>query len=763
MAVIEGKVLRVFYRNQETAFTVVQILVNTAKSDFCGAPEGAVQITKAKAALCKVSGVMPLGAAEARRYRFSGSWEVYNNKHTGGKEWNLHSDSCELLKDGDPAAMVSYLVNLHGVGPKTAAAIVKQFGEDTMAALLHPELLTAVNGISVKRAEEISKLHRESARLLSLSNGLAKAGIDDFRIAVRADALYGDEAKTVISETPYRLFRDGICSFRAADIIAFSHCADQDRNSEENRSTANSEERLAAGYTYALRQTAQSGDCCVGTKQLMHEMEVLLVSPKMSASPGTAISLGAATAALSSMLKGQDIIREKIGDKWMCFSPAIYWAEKRAAQRINELASPTSDALPGEDAFIAGLEQKFGISYDTHQKEAIMSIGKSSLVIITGGPGTGKTTTMHGVIEYRKAQKPDCKILCLAPTGRAAQRMAEATGMPALTIHRALEVEGGPNGGSFRRNEDNPLDCDTVFVDEFSMVDILLFDSLLRAIPKGSKIALIGDKNQLPSVGPGCVLKDLIECGKLPVVTLALVFRQGKTSPIAANADAIKDGRYGDLVFDHKEFVFFSKKGSAAAAEFTAELFRRAVAKYGDTDSVQILTPIRHPGQKNNPTCCELLNPVLRGIANPPSPNKPEMKTRSGVFRLGDKVMQFRNNYDKLVMNGDCGYITEISREEGSFRVTFGDRTVEYTADEINQIDLSYAVTIHKSQGSEYPFVIIPVTADQGSSMLNKNIIYTGLTRGKATVVFVGERDTFDAAVRNTDIAERNTALRYRI
>ena len=753
MAILEGVISKVIFTDLNSRFYIFNMEIYEKNSDYSDAPTGAIFTNRGKN-YATITGNFPTGAIENQRYKIEGEWV---QKKTGDKlVWNLKANYAEVLKTTDTSSLLSYLITFQGIGPKIAKAIITKYGEKTLVALSNPEEISKIKGISPEKAKRIAKLHRSSQRLLRLHYGLSKLGINDFKLVIKMDNYYGEKTEDMVINYPYQIYLDGICSFKTADTIAMMR---------KNKYATNDLSRLSAAYICALKDMANEGHCCIHTKELMTKMEEILINSKNSACKEPILE-GPAKAALIQMLNNNDISRERIGEDIYCYLPSIRYAEREAAKRLKALASPTDDAIENEEEFIAKLENEFGIQYDTRQKAAIVSPGKSSLTIITGGPGTGKTTTTRGVICYIQEQKPDANILCLAPTGRAAQRMAEATGLPAQTIHRGLEVEAGGFGlMDFKRNEENPLNYDAIVIDEFSMVDILLFEALLKAIKPNTKLVIIGDKDQLPSVGPGCVLKDLIESGKIPVVTLALVFRQGKTSLIAKNSKAIIEGHLDTITFDNTEFVFVKKQGDEEIAETCIELFKRGLKRYNnDTNAVQILTPIRAlNSERPNKTCCDALNPKLRDMVNPISDSKNEKRIGKNVFRVGDKVMQFNNNYEKNVMNGDLGYVVEIDEDCGVFAVQFGNKRVEYEQDEINELGLAYATTIHKSQGSEYPFVIMPICSSQGNKMLNRNLIYTGITRAKATVVIVGEVEAFEKAIRNTEIERRRTTLKERL
>ena len=756
MAVLSGRVQKVLFSDPIQKFFIFVLEIFEKESKFDDAPEGAIKRIKG-VTTCTVSGNFPMGVIESQRYKVEGVFTQSKAKD-GNIRFTLKAQTFTNIREMDTTSILSYLQNMHGIGPKLAKQIVMMFGEKTMTALLHPEELSKVKGISEEKANKIAFIHRDSKNLLALSKALSSLGINDFKLVLKLNKVYGENAGDMIVNHPYQIYMDEITSFLNADKMAMER---------KNPFATDDVRRIQAAYIWALRDAATRGDCCIKAADLVASMHNMLERTKHSARKEILkVEAEGAYPILIDMINNKLVCFEAVGDTKWCYQPSLNFAEKESAKLIRGLISPANDALPDPDGWIDNLESELGMKYAPQQRDAMKAIGHTSLLVVTGGPGTGKTTTLNGIIKYRQAQKPDCKILCLAPTGRAAQRMTESTGFEAATIHRGLEVEVNDAGlMEFRKNEDNPLDYDSIFIDEFSMVDINLFAALLRAIKPGTKLVLIGDKNQLPSVGPGCVLKDLIGSGKIPVVELAVVYRQGATSLIALNAAAIKDGRVNELKFDNKEFIFIRREGADAVADTCIELFKRGLAKYeGNADKVQILSPIRKINQNNpNATCCDLINQKLREVANPQDGSKPEIKFGRTTFRVGDKVMQFANNYEKNVMNGDSGYIVEIDEDLGIFAVQFGDRRIEYEKDELDQIGPAYAITIHKSQGSEYPLVIMPLCESQGLQMLSKNLVYTGITRGKVTVIIVGEEKAFNYSIQNTDIEKRLTTLKERI
>lgn len=501
----------------------------------------------------------------------------------------------------------------------------------------------------------------------------------------------------------------------------------------------NDPRRCRSGILYTLNQLAEDGHVYAEQDQLVETATKLLEAEDVSVRD-----------ALASMIETKDVIV----DNEVVYLPPFYYAEDGSAKRLSALLSNIDSndySIAAEPEMEYGTKTS-GIVYDDVQQAAIQKALDSKFMVLTGGPGTGKTTTTQGIIEAFKARKK--AILLAAPTGRAAKRMTEATGMEAKTFHRLLEYS--PMDG-YKRNEENRLEGDVLIVDECSMIDILLFYNLMKAIPEKMRLILVGDIDQLPSVGAGNVLRDIIDSNKIPVVRLTRIFRQAQTSRIVMNAHAINAGNFPNIQNGHEtDFFFIKQENPDEIVKLIIGLVRDRLSKRYDypPKEIQVLTPMQRGtvGAAN-------LNIELQNALNPSGPSL----ARGGyTYRQGDKVMQIRNNYDKSVFNGDIGYITVVDTNERTLSVTFDNRLVEYDISELDELVLAYAVTIHKSQGSEFPVVVMPITMKH-YVMLQRNLIYTGITRAKKICVLVGTTKALAYAVHNQTVSKRNTKLTERL
>ncbi len=656
---------------------------------------------------------------------------------------------------------------IRGVGPKYAKKIVQKFGTDTFAVIEdNIELLIEIEGIGRKRIQMIAQSWERQKEVKNVMLFLQEHQVST-AYAARIYKQYGSESIAVIRENPYRLADDiwGI-GFKTADQIAGKLNFGKE-----------SFVRLRSGLMYTLSQLADEGHVYAEKQQLIDRASELL-----EASPETVIMT------MDEMLhKGDLILEKKIsprdggGDAAAVYLPPFYFAEVGVAGKLKKLAaSPAADKLytrlmearrtTGNEALsvdISAVQAKTGMEYDGIQADAIRLAATSKVMVLTGGPGTGKTTTTHGIIAAYRAY--GLRILLAAPTGRAAKRMTETTGLEAKTIHRLLECKP-PEG--YQKNEENPLEGDVLIVDECSMIDMILMNALLKAIPPTMRLVLVGDVDQLPSVGAGNVLRDVIDSGVFPVVRLTRIFRQAQTSRIIMNAHRINEGRMPD-VSNGKEsdFFFIEQEDAEAAAAKIVDLVQNRLPKYYGVEpaQIQVLTPMQRgvAGATNlNLSLQEALNPpehtvFLKGRGGVAMPK--ECLRRSGyVFRTDDKVMQIKNNYDKDVYNGDIGIVESVNEADRTLRVNFDGRSVEYDAAELDELVHAYATTIHKAQGSEYPIVVMPVLMNH-YVMLQRNLIYTGITRAKKILVIVGTKKALSYAVRNVTVTQRNSLLRQRL
>lgn len=671
----------------------------------------------------------------------------------------------KILPPADNISVERYLASgaIKGIGPALAIRIVKKFGDDTFRIMeQEPERLAEIKGISERMAREIAVHMAEKKDVRDAMLFLQEYGVGN-AMAVRIYEKYGIAMYSVLKENPYRLAEDvrGV-GFKTADEIAI-----------KMGMSGNSPERMEGGLLYSLQAASAEGHTYLPKAELLHRSAELL-----------GMSCEDLETPLSNLVLESKIImkREKEGEK--AFLRHFYYAELNCAGKLRELSEAYDKVALNEEEeeaclnAIRMIEKEQDFELDELQRRGVLSCITNGVFILTGGPGTGKTTTIRTIIEF--FVKRNCDVLLAAPTGRAAKRMEEATGYEAKTIHRLLEVNGAMDGEEehprFNRNAYNPLEADVIIVDEMSMVDIFLFHALLSAITPGTRLIMAGDANQLPSVGPGNVLKDLLQSEAFEVVKLERIYRQNMESDIILNAHKINRGE--EITFDNKskDFFFLERKDIPLIYRDIVLLVRDKTPKYINVKpfDVQVLTPMR----KGN-LGVEQLNQILQEQLNPPSPEKKEIKRGEQVFRVGDKVMQIKNNYETKwsirgkndikaiegegVFNGDVGVITAMNDYGKNLTVTFEDnRQVEYPYSQLDELELSYAITIHKSQGSEYPAVIMPLL--EGPRMLfNRNLLYTAVTRATGCVVILGSKETVKQMILREDEQKRFTGLLNRI
>jgi len=614
-----------------------------------------------------------------------------------------------------------------GIGPRFARAIVQRFGTETIDIIeTEIERLYEVPNIGRKRVAKIRESWEKQKDIKNVMLFLQGYGVST-AYAAKIYREYGKESIDKVRENPYRLADDiwGI-GFKTADGIA----AKMGYEKEDPR-------RCRSGILYTLGQLSDEGHVYAGEEQLVKTAGQLLEAGE------TAIR-----DTLAGMLQAEDLIL----DKDAIYLPPFYHAECGTSRRLRDLAESTGRSLFDGLFDPSSLTAETGIEYDEVQLAAIRQAVTSKVMVLTGGPGTGKTTTTQGIIAALK--KAGLRVLLAAPTGRAAKRMSEATGMEAKTIHRLLEYN--PQDG-YKRNDENPLEGDALIVDECSMIDILLMNNLLKAVPVGMRLVFVGDIDQLPSVGAGNVLRDIIDSQRIPVVRLVRIFRQAQKSRIVMNAHTINQGRFPDTSNGRDtDFFFMREDDPERAAETIVRLVKERLPRaYRESpDRIQVLTPMQRGvvGAAN-------LNLLLQQALNPSGPSL----NRGGyTYRQGDRVMQQRNNYDKDVFNGDLGYIREVDTEERTLKVDFDGKWAEYDVTELDELTLAYATTIHKAQGSEYPIVVMPVLMTH-FVMLQRNLIYTGITRAKKICVLIGAMKALAYAVRDMSVLKRNTSLRERL
>ena len=627
---------------------------------------------------------------------------------------------------------------INGIGPAMAKKIVAEFGEKTLEIIAKsPNELLKVPGIGKKTAEKISASYLEQSELTEIMVWLENHGISN-TYAGKIFAKYGSFAIDIMEKDIYRLFQDieGI-GFLTADKLAFNLGIQR----EDKR-------RIISGIDYALMQLCNNGHCCI---------------PEMALVDKTAKILQVNNQIIFTILKERidngSLNTEVVGGETLIYPPYLYYAEKKVATRLLQLQQATEPLSEDNlSLFIKVWEKDNQIQLAQKQKEAIKACLHHGVLVLTGGPGTGKTTVIKGILSILKAQ--GLKTRLAAPTGRAAKRLSETTGQKALTIHRLLEANNLAQDDNlqlgFSKDIDDQLDADVIILDEVSMVDIVLMHHFLNAVPDGCRIILVGDTDQLPAVGPGSVLKDIIRSQKIPAIRLDEIFRQAQTSMIIQNAHIINAGRLPDLRKQYSDFVFYELNDDTSITQKILDLCTKDLPHEGFNvlKDVQVLSPMHRflCGVEN-------LNLMLQEQLNPKK-NQDELKYSSQTFRVGDKVMHIRNNYQKNVFNGDIGFIQDINNEK--LTVDYFDHIVTYEKNELNELTLAYASSVHKSQGSEYKVVIIPLSTSH-YIMLQRNLLYTAITRAKQKVIIIGSKKALMTAIQSNRTQKRYTLLAERL
>lgn len=627
---------------------------------------------------------------------------------------------------------------INGIGPAMAKKIVAEFGEKTLEIIAKsPNELLKVPGIGKKTAEKISTSYLEQSELTEIMVWLENHGISN-TYAGKIFAKYGSFAIDIMEKDIYRLFQDieGI-GFLTADKLAFNLGIQR----EDKR-------RIISGIDYALMQLCNNGHCCI---------------PEMALVDKTAKILQVNNQIIFTILKERidngSLNTEVVGGETLIYPPYLYYAEKKVAMRLLQLQQATEPLSEDNlSLFIKVWEKDNQIQLAQKQKEAIKACLHHGVLVLTGGPGTGKTTVIKGILSILKAQ--GLKIRLAAPTGRAAKRLSETTGQKALTIHRLLEANNLAQDDNlqlgFSKDIDDQLDADVIILDEVSMVDIVLMHHFLNAVPDGCRIILVGDTDQLPAVGPGSVLKDIIRSQKIPAIRLDEIFRQAQTSMIIQNAHIINASRLPDLRKQYSDFVFYELNDDTSVTQKILDLCTKDLPHEGFDvlKDVQVLSPMHRflCGVEN-------LNLMLQERLNPKK-NQDELKYSSQTFRVGDKVMHIRNNYQKNVFNGDIGFIQDINNEK--LTVDYFDHIVTYEKNELNELTLAYASSVHKSQGSEYKVVIIPLSTSH-YIMLQRNLLYTAITRAKQKVIIIGSKKALMTAIQSNRTQKRYTLLAERL
>ena len=736
---IEGYVEHIIYRNQENGYTVANLVVEETEITCVGI-------------------FQYLNEGEAIRAK-----GVYKEHPSYGQQFSV--SSYEIVIPQDSLAMERYLGSgaIRGIGAALAARIVRHFGDDTLRIIENePERLAEVKGISERMAREIAEQVEEKADMRKAMMFLQQYGISQ-TLGAKIYQQYKQDMYRILKENPYKMAEDisGV-GFKIADEIAARIGIHTD-----------SDYRIRSGILYILLLATAEGHVYLPQRVLLTRAEKLL-----------GVQAEYMEKHLVDLAIDRKIVIKEITDEIrsekekIVYASQYYQIELHTAQMLHELnLKDTVD----EDVIaqkIRRIQKAEKIELDEMQQQAIVEAVKNGLLVITGGPGTGKTTTINGIIRYFEMEGLD--IYLAAPTGRAAKRMTEATGYEAKTIHRMLELTGAPEEKSgsihFERNAQNPLEADVIIIDEMSMVDIFLMHALLSAVVAGTRLILVGDVNQLPSVGPGSVLKDIIASGEFPVVELVKIFRQASQSDIVVNAHKINQGVPVSLDNKSMDFFFLKRYDANVIISVMITLIQKKMPKFVDAEpyDIQVLTPMR-----KGLLGVERLNVILQQYLNPPAKEKKEKEHGRGLFREGDKVMQIKNNYQLEweirglygipvekgigVFNGDTGIIKEINTFAETITVEFDERRfVEYSFKQLEELELAYAITIHKAQGSEYPAVIIPLLA--GPKMLmNRNLLYTAVTRARKCVTLVGDEKVFAEMENNKMEQSRYTTLDLRI
>lgn len=736
MEAINGYVEHIIFQNSENGYTVMSLMAEGKEVTCVG--------------MCR-------GLSQGETISARGD---YVEHPVYGTQFKI--SSFQTVAPKDSASMERYLGSgaIKGVGAALAARIVKKFGDDTFRIIEEePERLAEIKGISERKAQEIAIQMEEKKDLRDALVYLQQYGISN-TLAVKIYDTYGMELYGILKENPYRLAEDisGV-GFRMADELASKIGIHTD-----------SDYRIRSGILYILLQAVGEGHCFLPADVLLERAQALLEVDKENVRPQ-----------MDNLMMDKKLVIK--GDN--VFAASYYYAELNCARMLMELNIPMAEAenLPSQNAAInkslERLAKDLGLELNELQLRAVTECIRNGLLILSGGPGTGKTTTINMIIRYFEAEGLD--IFLAAPTGRAAKRMTEATGFEARTIHRMLELNSALSDEDskrvrFERNEENPLETDVIIIDEMSMVDIQLFQALLKAIVPGTRLILVGDVNQLPSVGPGQVLRDLIGSNRFPMVELEKIFRQAEESDIIVNAHRINSGQQITLDNKSRDFFMLERNDPNVIYKHMIQLIREMLPKYvGATPfDIQVLTPMR-----KGSLGCETLNSILQQYLNPPDSRKREYTGGGVVYREGDKVMQIKNNYQLEweivskygiavdrgtgVFNGDMGRILQINESAASMVVEYDEqRRVTYPFSLLEELELSYAITIHKSQGSEYPAVILPLLG--GSRVLfNRNLLYTAITRAKNCVTILGSSGTVRSMIDNISENRRYTALDQRI
>lgn len=719
---LEGVVENIVYRNEQNGYTVLEIA------------DGDDAITAV--------GIVPQ-VNVGDTVKLTG---FYTTHKIYGKQFSVKA--CELCRPTESTDILRYLSSgaIKGIGAVTAQRLVSEFGEATLDVMENqPERVARLRGITESKALNFSVQLKTNTGIRTLMLYLGEYGISNSS-AVKIFSSFGNQSVERIKNNPYIICNGEFgVTFDTADFIA----------KKENLEPENSV-RLRAGITYILRHNEQNGHTCLPRHKLAEISSDML-----------GVEIGRITECMDEMIFDRSLIGDKLNGEDFVFTPQLHLTETYIASRIKLMLGFQSEKISNIDKEIQICEKNDGIKYADLQKQAVTSALTEGMLVMTGGPGTGKTTTLNAIISIlnRKGKK----VLLSAPTGRAAQRISEVTGFEAKTLHRLLEVSWDKQDNPvFNKNERNQLKCDALVIDEVSMVDSYIFESVMRALPLGCKLILVGDSDQLPSVGPGNVLGDLIDSNVIPVIRLNEIFRQAQQSLIVTNAHKIVNGDLPELSSTSKDFFFIHKTNKTDVSETILDLCSRRLPKaygYSPFENIQVLSP-----SKKGELGTSELNRKLQARLNPKDEDKPEVTIGSKTFRTGDKVMQVKNNYEirwykdngetgEGIFNGDIGLIEKIDKKAKSIKINFYDKTAVLTYDYASELDFAYAVTVHKSQGNEFDAVVIPMFSGP-PQLYYRNLLYTAVTRAKKTLVLVGIPQTVEYMVNNNRRTKRYSGLK---
>lgn len=724
---LSGSIAAVLYQNEENGYTILRMEADDGSE-------------------ATVLGCIPF-AAPGELITAQGVW-VRHPSH--GEQFK--AEYVERTMPETAAAIYQYLAgrSVKGIGPATASLLVSRFGEDTLNVLeFHPEKLVGIKGISAQKAQEMSRQFRKQVGLRRLIEFLAAASIRPV-VGVRMYQYYGDKALETVQENPYLLASDLIgATFAEADALALGHGFEGD-----------SPERVAAAIAYELGYNARNGHCFIPKGKLIAATSKLISVPE-----------DLTEMCLEEQLRGGFLVSERVANVDACYLHRLYEAETYTAERLLRMAPESYRYDVDFEKIAERIEAQLEIRLARQQKEAIALACRHQVIAITGGPGTGKTTSIRAILALFDSLRLETQLA--APTGRAAKRMSELTGQEAQTVHRLLEAGMSDDHTEivFHRDADSPLTCDAVILDECSMVDLSLMSALLKALPAECRLILVGDADQLPSVGPGCMFADVIRSGRVPTIRLTDIFRQSAGSSIISYAHAINRGEHPPLTQNQGDFFFLRRNDPEKAVETILELCSvRLPENMGiPVSEIQVLTPTR-----KHETGSIALNERLQAVLNPPDEKKKEHKFGEIIFREGDRVMQIRNDYDIMlktldgltcglgVFNGDVGQIVSIDRAAETLTVDFDGKYAAYGFDMLNELEHAWAMTVHKSQGSEYRAVILSV-GKAGPMLLTRSVLYTAVTRARNLLIAVGDLETAERMIDQQRAGRRYCGLRARL